>query len=83
MKKNMDKKHPAWKEFYERLDGKEGCNFRKDNNGEIIWNCKGGRNKELAIAIMEKICNIDIKRSIEYFNKNGGYCDCEIIFNVA
>ena len=25
------------KEFLERLEGKEGCNFRKDKNGETTW----------------------------------------------
>ena len=77
-KEIMNRENPRWEEFCERLEGKEGCNFTKEGT----WNCKGGRNKELATAIMEKMGNIDIELSKEYFEASGGYCDCEILFNV-
>ena len=65
-----------------RLEGPEGCNFKEGGGGEITWRCNGGRDKSLAVAIMKKIKGIDVERSIHYFEKNGGYCDCEILFNL-
>lgn len=73
----MNKENPRWKEFCTRLEGKEGCNFTKD-----FWQCDGERNRPLATAIMQKIGNVDIEASKEYFDNHGGYCDCEILFNV-
>ncbi len=80
--------HPRWNEFCERLEGEEGCNFRKNKDGEIIWDCKAGTDKSKATAILEKMADIemvdiDVKESLKYFEEHGGYCDCEILFNVG
>ena len=75
--------HPKWYEFLKRLEGPEGCNFTEAKSGRITWFCRGGRDKSLAIAIMQKIGHIDLETSLEYFEWKGGYCDCEILFNVA
>ena len=71
------------KEFFERLFGPEGCNFRKDKKGEDQWNCGNGDDKTLSIKILRKmgIKNKDIKIFLSQCEKYGGYCDCEIIFN--
>jgi len=75
--------HPSWKHFVKLLEGKEGCNFRKDTKGEVKWKCKGMHNKDLAKNTLKKhFPGIDIKKSMEYFEKHGGHCDCEILFNV-
>jgi len=71
-----------WVEFCERLEGPEGCDFRKDEKGEITWKCSGGTDKSKAKAIMESMGNIDINKSCAYFDAHGGHCDCEILFNV-
>jgi len=81
-KEIMTKGHPRWDEFCKRLKGSEGCNFRYDENGKLIWNCGGGEDKSFAIKILETMPEIDIQRSIEYFETSGGWCDCEIILNV-
>ena len=90
MNKIMNKNHSRWKEFLYRLEGSEGCNFQGnfDDEGELItesvtWECSGGNNKDFAIAILFDMGNIDIEKSLKYFEDNGGYCDCEILFNVA
>jgi hypothetical protein len=75
--------HPRWYEFLKRLRGPEGCNFRETKLGRVTWRCRGGRDKSLAIAILQRIGDIDVERSLEYFERNSGYCDCEILFNVA
>jgi hypothetical protein len=70
------------------MNGPQGCNFSADvdENGEYIpstitWTC-GGNDKPFARAILEKMGNIDIGASFDYFEEHGGYCDCEIVFNV-
>ena len=86
MKEIMTTKNKRWKEFLERLKGKEGCNFREeepDNFQSLIWDCSGGRDKTLATKILKKMNNINLNASLYYYEENGGYCDCEILINVA
>ena len=71
-----------WEEFSTRLDGPEGCNFHKDEKGEIRWKCKAGTNQSLARAILEKMGGIDVDATLAYCTEHGGHCDCEILFNV-
>lgn len=73
----------ARKEFFKKLEGPEGCNFRKVK-GEISWKCGGGRSKVLSIAILNKmgICAADQQTFLQECDDSGGHCDCEIIFNV-
>lgn len=82
----MNTKHPQWAEFCSRLDGKEGCNFHEKKKGDpksVTWKCKGGTDKSLAEAILKNYYpSIDIPATFKYFEKNGGFCDCEILFNV-
>ncbi len=78
----MTKDHPRWEEFLDRLVGPEGCNFREDADGKVVQDCCGVY-QPLAIRILKKMGGIDIPASIEYFEENGGFCDCEILFNVA
>jgi hypothetical protein len=80
----MTTKHPRWNEFTQRLGGPEGCNFHDDPaTGQMAWTCEGGSDKTLAAAILAKMGGIDVPASLEYFEENGGFCDCEILFNVA
>lgn len=81
-KEIMNPEHPRWAEFCERLEGPEGCNFRKDDNGETIWNCAGKADKSLATAILKTMPEINIENSLAFFEGSGGMCDCEILFNV-
>ena len=76
--KTMTPKHPRWNEFCVRLAGPEGCDF-KDNH---TWKCDNTSNRPFATAILKTMTEIDIAASMEYFDDNGGHCDCEILFNV-
>ena len=86
MKEKMTPEHKDWKKFCELLEGPEGCNFRQKDSEDIntvTWNCKGGKDKSLAKTILKKhFSNIDIEETMNYFEEHGGYCDCEILFNV-
>lgn len=74
--------HPQFADFVDRLEGVDGCNFRKEN-GLIVWDCTGGRDRPLARAILGTITDVDIAGSLAYFEERGGHCDCEILFNVV
>jgi len=87
MKEIMTPEHKDWEKFCELLEGKEGCDFtQKDPNDikTLTWKCKGGNDKSLATKILKKhFPNVDINKTMKYFEDNGGHCDCEILFNVG
>jgi hypothetical protein len=31
---------------------------------------------------MQRMGGVDVRKSLAFFRANGGWCDCEIIFNV-
>lgn len=75
--------HPRWNEFTERLGGPDGCNFRYKAPGDprsATWTCSS-KGHELATPILKDM-GCDVEKSIEYFRSRGGYCDCEVLFNV-
>ena len=78
MPTTMNRDHPRWGEFIERLAGR--CDIQEDG---FARNCLGGRDKSKAIAIMESMGDIDIPASLAFFVRRAGFCDCEILFNVA
>jgi len=62
--------NPRWDEFAQRLVDElpgPGC-------------CD--HSHRAAKRIMTDMGNINIPASIEFFEENGGYCDCEILLNV-
>jgi hypothetical protein len=67
---------PRWKEFVNALG--KACGFREDSD---TWQCDHDYRR--AEKIMLAMGGIDIPRTLEYFQSNGGWCDCEILFNVA
>lgn len=80
--KIMTPKHPQWEDFCKRLEGPEGCNFMKNSEGKTIWKCGGGGEDSKAAAILAKM-GFDVQDSLAFFREHGGFCDCEILFNVA
>ena len=78
----MTPEHPKWEEFIGILEGPEGCNFR-EVDGTTLWDCAAGNSKEHAHRILGDFKPpVDVWNSLRYFDTHGGYCDCEIIFNV-
>jgi hypothetical protein len=76
--------HDRWEEFCERLAGPQGVNFRNDENGELRWDCDS-HNIIYAVRILQQMGfgEATINASLSYYREHGGYCDCEILFNVA
>ena len=84
--KVMNQNHPKWGEFLKRLEGPEGCDFHEKEPGNpesITWKCKGDSNKDFATKILKDMPDVDCEASLEFFDENGGFCDCEIMFNIA
>ncbi len=82
----MTPQHPRWSEFADRLYGPEGCNFveepEHDGHPTFTWQCGSGTDKTFAETILRTIDGVDVEGSLQYFEAHGGYCDCEILFNV-
>ena len=71
------------KEFFARLEGPEGCDFKENEKGNTTWNCKSGMDKTHAKRILKKM-GIPKDEATDFLalcDENGGHCDCEILFN--
>lgn len=70
----MSVHHKRWQEFVQRLEEELG---RLD--------CKAGSDKRIARKVLRSMGYGQrfILASCDYFELNGGYCDCEILLNVA
>jgi hypothetical protein len=75
--------HERWGEFCDRLSGPHGVNFRRGDDGEWRWDCNG-RDCTYAERLLKWMgfSEESVKASLEFYRANGGYCDCEILFNV-
>lgn len=86
----MTPDHRRWNTFMNRLYGPEGCNFHFEPAGSkdiknLRFTCQALNAKcPLATKILKAMgaSRQDIILSREYFNNNGGGCDCEIFFNI-
>lgn len=77
----MTPEHPSWSKFTKQLGGPQGCHFR-EQRGEFLFNCDGSHERPKATAILKGFAGINVEASLQYFEEHGGYCDCEILFNV-
>ena len=76
----MNKKQIS--EFLQRLEGKEGCDFHKED-GETKWWCTSQGDFCLSRSILLKM-GLSYKEANEFLElckTHGGLCDCEILFN--
>ena len=73
-------KSPRWNEFCNALDLMMTAGLPEGQ-----WRCTGDRGERVhhqAKQVMQKMRNVDIDGSLAFFKRNGGHCDCEILFNV-
>ena len=77
----MTPQHPRWDEFCVKLE--EACEFTGEGIN-IKWKCGGGLDKTRAEKVLKsmKLNKTCRELSLNYFEANGGMCDCEILFNV-
>ncbi len=65
----LDEHHRYWRAFFTRLTDTlriKDCNHTFD----------------IAQSILHSLPNVDGAGTLDFFMANGGYCDCEILFNV-
>ena len=75
----LKKSHPKFQYFCWKLCDPDACDF-KQVDGEWIWSCDNQLTHTR--RILEEMGDIDVEATMKYFKENGGYCDCEIIWNV-
>ena len=81
--KLMTLEHSQWSRFIDLLRGKEGCDFQGEPP-KTTWRCLGYEDKSLSKSILLRFFpKVDIKSTMEYFERSGGFCDCEVVFNIA
>jgi hypothetical protein len=69
--------NPRWHEFCDKLAGeKYRC------NGPLRMEDGTLRLESFAVQILSEMGNMDIESSVAFFERHGGYCDCEILLNV-
>jgi hypothetical protein len=87
MSETLTPSSPRWNEFYNALA--DTLTISADPG---TWRCDGdqGMNKDTpervhryAKTVMANMGNVDVEASLKFFEEHGGYCDCEILFNVA
>lgn len=76
----MTPDHPRWNEFCGLLEGPKGCRFY-NVGGEIHWTCDSTIERPIARRLLKGF-RVDVDASLDFFASHGGYCDCEILFNV-
>lgn len=80
----MTPSHRGWNKFAILLE--QECRFKQEDPNDINtlrWRCGGGQKKLYSRRILKKhFPKVDIPATFQYFEEHGGYCDCEILFNV-
>jgi hypothetical protein len=69
--------NPRWHEFCDKL---AGDNYRC--NGCLRFENGTLNPDSFAVQILSEMGNLDIESSIAFFERHGGFCDCEILLNV-
>lgn len=67
----MNKTDPRWRKFIDMLSKaieRNGCDATTLTQSKKI--------------LKEHFSDIDIEGTVEYFEGRGGFCDCEVIYNV-
>ena len=71
-------RHHRWNEFVRRLLGPEGCDLQGSS-----WTCFGDVRFTKRILQNMGFDQPSIEVSTTYFKHHGGFCDCEVLLNVA
>lgn len=78
--------HPRWREFADTLGGPGYCDFQMpdEDASKATWDCTGHEDRPHARRLMATMgfSSVEIEAALGYFDRYGGHCDCEILFNV-
>ncbi|HKB38214.1 MAG TPA: DUF2695 domain-containing protein [Gemmataceae bacterium] len=82
----MQSEHPRWEEFVERTTMAIAGSVTGIDVDAALRGCNGhrlgGALFESAWAVLAYM-DMDVERSIEFFEAHGGFCDCEVMLNIA
>jgi len=67
-----------WEEFVGRLSGPGCCDWKEES-----WTCHGDLRFTMSLLKEMGLTDGAVTTSIQYFKDHGGYCDCEVVLNVA
>lgn len=76
----------TWREFCRRMETREGLDVQlKDPNdlSTVTWRCDHTHDKARKIMKAMGFTPDQIDEAVFCFEQCGGYCDCEIMFNVT
>ncbi len=76
-KEHCGTKYKEYKDLFKYIDRK--CNFHEDKKGKTTWTCHGDLRFAEAWCKRNKMDFLRVKHILNFF---GGFCDCEILFNV-
>jgi len=90
----LDKTHHKWEDFITELSGSDYCDFshfdyenepttplRNYEEGlNLSWICDGTHQLTKKLLADYKV---DMEATIKFFEKHGGFCTCEVYFNVT
>ncbi|MCJ7663529.1 MAG: DUF2695 domain-containing protein [Desulfobacterales bacterium] len=79
LKEILTVEHPKWPEFARRLE--KEVDVANLGRGRFRSNCDSTNRRPLARKLLGKM-GFDVEKALEYFDGNGGHCDCEILWNV-
>lgn len=71
-----------WEEFTARLSGPDGVNMHEDDAGNLKCECDGKTLTHSAAILLAYFPEFDVNATLDYFRDRGGYCDCEVLWNV-
>ena len=67
----------------QRLEGREGVNTRVEPGGSVTWDCSNNFRGSAVVLARMGLTAREIEETFQYFVRHGGYCDCEVLLNVA
>jgi hypothetical protein len=79
-KEHLGIKYKEWKDLFRYIDRK--CNFHEKKKGDpksMTWTCFGDLRFAESFCKRHKLDSERVKHILQFF---GGFCDCEILFNV-
>jgi len=79
--------HAQWDEFFDRLFGAGGCNGHHGRPYDSNSTTSTSDSTDAFVSSRRILTEMgltlnEVEESIEYFQHNGGFCDCEVVLNV-
>jgi hypothetical protein len=79
----MTPKDTRWEEFASRLEESLAPEVDQYGHKIIRWWCGGTHHHCVDVLRGMGLDAGDVEASLAYFRDRGGYCDCEVMFNVV